>query len=61
MQGEAGAKLNTPVAQEMLETVHAISWDREGVGFLGNKPEGLLNVEASREIEFEVGAVKVQS
>jgi hypothetical protein len=61
VQGEAGAKLNTSIVEVVLQTIHSISRDREGVGSLGNNSEGLLNIEASIEIELEVAAVKLQS
>ena len=61
VQCEADAKVNTPILEVVLQTIQSISRDREGVGSLGNNSEGLLNVEASIEIKFEVGAVKVQS
>ena len=52
MQGEACANLYTLVTEIMLETVHAVSSDCEGVGSLGNNSEGLLYIEASEEIEL---------
>ena len=61
MQGEACANLYTLVTEIMLETVDAVSRDREGVGSLGNNSKGLLYVEASEEIELKVGAVIIQS
>jgi hypothetical protein len=61
VKGEADANLNTPIVEVMLQTIHSISRDREGVGSLRYNFEGLLNVEASIEIELEVAAVKVQS
>lgn len=61
MQGEDDANLNTPIVEVVLQTIYSISRDREGVGSVGNNSEGLLNIEASIEIELEVAAIKLQS